>query len=140
MRTWAWAFWGVVAAGIVLAAILWWRVDSAVLEPNGRYGIGTRTGVFTSEQTGRSIPVAFASPAADTPAGHVIARAAPVQPRKHPLVVFAPDVGSSTSLYRSLAYELASQGFVVAAVGLPGIERFSRFPSRVESWDDAGKS
>lgn len=140
MRTWAWALSGVVAVAIVVAAILSWRVEAAVLEPSGRYGIGTRTVVFTSEHTGRSIPVAFAYPAADTPAGQVIARAAPVQPRKHPLVVFAPDVGSSTSLYRSLAYELASQGFVVAAVGVPGIERFSRFPNRVASWDDVGRA
>ena len=140
MRAWAWWFWGVVAIAIGMAAVLWWRVDAAVLEPSGRYGIGTRTVVLTSPRTGRSIPVAFAYPAADTPAGHVIPRAAPIQPRKHPLVVFAPDVGSSTSLYRSLAYELASNGFVVAAVGIPGIERFSRFPNRVVGWDDAGRA
>jgi len=139
MRAWVWVLSGVVAVVIVLAAILSWRVDAAVLGTSGRYGIGTRTVVFTSPDTGRSIPVAFAYPAADTPAGHVNARAKPVQPRKHPLVVFAPDVGSSTSLYRSLAYELASQGFIVAAVGLPGIERFSRFPNRVEGWDDIGQ-
>ena len=140
MRTWAWVLSGVVAMAIALGAIFWWRADAAVLPPSGRYGIGTRTVVFTSSDTGRSIPVAFAYPAADTPAGHVVARAQPVQPKKHPLVVFAPDVGSSTSLYRSLAYELASQGFVVAAVGLPGIERFSRFPNRVEGWDDVGQA
>src|SRR5436190_3494173 len=140
MRTWAWLLSGVVAAAIVLGAIVWWRADAAVLEPTGRYGIGTRTVVLTSEGSGRSIPVAFAYPAADTPAGHVIARAAPVQPQKHPLVVFAPDVGSSTSLYRSLAYELASQGFIVAAVGIPGIERFSRFPNRVVGWDEGGRA
>jgi dienelactone hydrolase len=139
MRAWAWAFFGVVAAAIVLAVVLWRRVDDAALEPTGRYGIGTRTVVFTSK-TGRSIPVAFSYPAADAPAGQVIARAAPVQPRKHPLVVFAPDVGSSTTLYRSLAYELASQGIIVAAVGVPGIERFSRFPNRVEGWNDAGRA
>jgi dienelactone hydrolase len=130
---------GVIAAAIVLVVVLWRRVDAAALDPTGRYGIGTRTVVFTAKN-GRSIPVAFSYPGADTPAGHVIARAAPVKPRKHPLVVFAPDVGSSTTLYRSLAYELASNGFVVAAVGLPGIERFSRFPNRVEGWDDAGRA
>jgi dienelactone hydrolase len=140
MRTWAWLLSGVIAVAIVLAAILWWRVDAAVLEPSGRYGVGTRTVVLTSADTGRSIPVAFAYPAADTPAGNVIARALPVQPRKHPLVVFAPDVGSSTSFYRSIAYELASNGFVVAAVGLPGIERFSRFPNRIAGWDEAGRA
>jgi dienelactone hydrolase len=139
MRTWAWALSGLVAVAIVLGGVVSWRVDAAILKPSGRYGIGTRTVVFTSPDTGRSIPVAFAYPAADTAAGHVVARAKPVQPKKHPLVVFAPDVGSSTSLYRSFAYELASQGFIVASVGLPGIERFSRFPNRVVGWDDAGR-
>jgi dienelactone hydrolase len=130
----------VVGAALLLAALLWFRVHGAVVEPTGRYGIGTRTVVWTSPETGRSIPVAFAYPAADAPAGAVIARGAPQQARKHPLVVFAPDVGSSTSLYRSLAYELASNGFVVAVVGSPGIERLSRFPDRIERWDDAGRA
>jgi dienelactone hydrolase len=125
----------VVLLAALVAAVLLFRLDGAALAPSGRFGVGTRTVVWTQPDTQRAIPVALAYPAAESPVGVAIARAAPQLKPKHPLVVFAPDVGSTTTFYRSLAYELASRGFVVALVGLPGIERFSRFPDHVVGWD-----
>jgi dienelactone hydrolase len=129
----------VAGAGLVLAVlILAFRFEGAVLTPTGRFGVGTRTVVWSDPKTERTIPVAFAYPS-EGPAGVAIGGAAPLERPKHPLVVLAPDAGSTTTFYRSLAYELASNGFVVAMVGLPGIERFTRFPDHVAQWDERGK-
>ncbi len=124
----------------LLGAIVAFRLHGAVLTPSGRFGVGTRTVVWTEPETQWSFPVAFAYPAEGPPAGVAVARAAPLPLPKHPLVVLAPDVGSSAMFYRSIAYELASQGLVVAVVGLPGIERFTRFPDRVKLWDKGGRA
>jgi hypothetical protein len=129
----------VVALISLVGVVFLFRWQSAALTPTGRFGVGTRTVVWTHADSPREIPVSFAYPAIDVPAGVAIARAAPMPLPKHPLVVFAPDAGSSASFYRSLAHELAASGTVTALVGVPGIERITRYPDRVEQWDDVGR-
>ena len=134
---------GLLVALLAVALVLSWIMPVFRLpKPTGREAVGTRTVHWKDGQTGRELVVQFWYPAGGNhglpKARYVRAKEvkarfrhwvlvrtnseqdAPVLGGAHPVVVFGPMWGGRRTQDTFLAEELASHGYVVAAIDHPG--------------------
>ena len=134
----------VLAAGLALSslALMWVLPMFSLPKPTGIAAVGTRILHVHDPQTGRELVVQLWYPAGDT-AGHKLARyslwqeakpqfvywagirtnsyqEAPVADGAHPLLLFGHMWGGRRTQDTFLAEELASHGYIVAAIDHPG--------------------